>query len=161
MGGVTSNADGTRIAAVVSGGQRWSAYTKEGSNVPPQKLVWTTHSDPNLPDTRDWSIITSSSSGDKLGAAAKDSPLYIGTSNKTTTDDYTWTWKNYTSDSNGDSLFMKWAAITSNVAGDMMVAVVNGGYIYTYNEANDEWSPTATKNTWVSVSASDDGRVLG
>ena len=43
----------------------------------------------------------------------------------------------------------------------MMIAVVNGGYIYTYNEANDVWSPTATENSWVSISASDDGRVLG
>ena len=66
----------------MSGGQIWSAYTKEGSNIPPQKLVWMTHSDSYLPGTRDWSIITSSSSGDKLGAAAEDSPLYIGTSNK-------------------------------------------------------------------------------
>ena len=60
----------------------WSAYTKEGSNIPPQKLVWTIHSDPDQPGTRNWCAIISSSSGDKLGVAAEDSPLFIGTSNK-------------------------------------------------------------------------------
>ena len=83
-----------------------------------------------------------------------DNPL------QTVTDDYTWTWQNYTVDNSGNSLIQKWTAIASNVAGDRMAAVVNGGYIYTYYEENDVWSPTSTVNTWVSISSSDDGRVL-
>ena len=39
-----------------------------------------------------------------------------------------------------------------------MVAVVNGGNIYTYFE--NVWTSTASVNTWVSISGSDDGLVL-
>ena len=70
-----------RIAAVVYGAYVWTAYTKEGSNIPPQRLVWTTHSSAYQPGTQNWCAITSSSSGDKLGLLAENGPLYIGTSN--------------------------------------------------------------------------------
>ena len=71
-----------RIAAVVYGAEVWTGHTNEGSNIPPQKLVWTTHSDALEIGTQNWVAITSSNSGDKLGLLAEDGALYIGTSNK-------------------------------------------------------------------------------
>ena len=53
-----------------------------------------------------------------------------------------------------------WRAIASSSDGDKLVAVVNGGQIYTSTDAGVTWTPRETNRAWISVSSSSDGMNL-
>ena len=110
-GSITSSADGSKLAAVVNGGQ---IYTSTDSGV-----TWTEQNSGSRP----WGSITSSADGSKLAAADRYGPNYQGGQIYTSTDSgVTWT---------ADGGNRRWSSITSSADGSKLAAVEEGGQIYT------------------------------
>jgi len=101
---ITSSADGTKLAAVVDGGQ---IYTSSDSGV-----TWTARE-----SSRNWRSITSSADGTKLAAIVYGGQIYTSTDSGVT-----WTAR----ESNRN-----WQSITSSADGAKLAATVWGGQIYT------------------------------
>ena len=54
----------------------------------------------------------------------------------------------------------KWNGIASSANGSKLVAIVDGGFIYTSTDAGDTWTERASINTWSSITSSSDGVYL-
>jgi hypothetical protein len=115
--GVTSNAAGDKLAAVVGGGY---IYTSVNGG-----LNWTERTGAG---SLNWSSIASDSTGDKLVATVLGG--YIWTS---TDGGATWSTK---SNSSGSA---QWKAVASSSLGDKLVAVTATRYIYTSVNGGTSW----------------------
>ena len=154
---VTSSTDGSRVAAVASNEYLYTAITQEGANVPPQKMVWTVHDSDVNPGRHNWCTIDCSSSGARVAAAVKNGLVYIGDSTyDAVAEVWSWSWTNCSSHPGEQN----WADLTLNGDGSRLVAVVNGGYIYAYEQNTDTWTQLGHKGNWVSVSGSSSGLIL-
>jgi hypothetical protein len=114
---------------------------------------WTRHSSV-FGGANEWSSIASSSNGWYLVAAQGmntdgDGRIYIGEF-----DGDTWSWTL----SNAPNL--NWTAVASSYSGMKLVAVANGGNIYTSTDAGVNWTARDSAREWVSVASSSDGSVL-
>jgi len=119
---LASSADGNRLLATASGGQ---VYLSVDAGV-----TWTSTVQPALGA---WSCAASSADGSRLAIAYGDtSPGHISTSS-----DSGATWLQQTSSTNA-----MWTGIASSANGSKLVAVANGGYIFTSAQGN-----TTTGNT--------------
>ena len=138
--GVASSADGTKLAAVASGGNIWTS-SDYGAN-------WTSRATTKL-----WSGITSSTDGAKLAAVVNSG------NNIWTSSDYGLNWAGVTVGA-GTNL---WNSITSSADGSKLAAVVYGGNIWTSSDSGATWtehtSIGATKD-WSDITSSADGSSL-
>jgi len=130
---ITSSSDGTRLAAVVNGGQ---IYTSTDSGV-----TWTARE-----SNRFWQSITSSSDGTRLAAVVTGGQIYTSTNSGVN-----WTAR----DSN-----LGWESITSSADGTRLAAVVWGGQIYTSTDSGVTWTARESNRSWQSITSSADGTRL-
>jgi hypothetical protein len=172
---VASSADGSRLAAVVFGGQiyistnagaSWTARDRDrnwvavASSSDGSKLVAQeyggqiyTSSDSGANWTaqsgsgsRNWTSVASSSDGSKLVAAVEVGQIYTSTDSGVN-----WT----AHESNRD-----WTAVASSSDGSKLVAVAYGGQIFTSTDTGANWTPRANVRQWTSVASSADGSKL-
>jgi len=146
---ITSSADGTKLAAVVSGGGIW-ASVNSGTN-------WFQCNAPSA----QWSSITSSTNGMNL-AAANESDTY-GSGVWTSSDAGT-NWG--LTGAPGEY----WQSIASSADGTKLAAVINGGGIWTsVNSGTNwvqvtppaaDWVSTMTTSYWHCIASSSDGTKL-
>jgi cysteine-rich repeat protein len=170
---ITSSSDGTKLAAVVDGGQ---IYTSTVSGV-----TWTARE-----SNRNWFSITSSSDGSKLAAVEDGGQIYTSTDSGVS-----WTaresnryWSSITSSSDGTKLAAvvwggqiytsadsgvtwtargssrDWRSITSSSDGTKLAAVEEGGQIYTSTDSGATWTARESNRTWYSITSSSDGTKL-
>ncbi len=137
---ITSSSDGTKLAAVINGGDIWTSTTSGAT--------WT---DQTAAGSRSWRSITSSSDGTKLAAVA-DSGGDIWTS---TTSGATWTDQTAAGS-------RSWKSITSSSDGTKLAAVVLGGDIWTSTTSGATWTDetAAGSQNWYSITSSSDGTKL-
>jgi photosystem II stability/assembly factor-like uncharacterized protein len=136
---ITSDASGTKLAAVVYGGYIYTS-TDSGN-------TWVQKTSDAV---RNWYSITSDASGTKLAAVVYGGYIY-------TSIDSGDTWVQKTSDATRN-----WRSITSSADGIKLAAVVYPGYIYTSIDSGDTWvqkTSDATRN-WRSITSSADGTKL-
>lgn len=134
---IASSADGTRLAAVVSGG---GIYTSTNSGA-----TWT----PTSAAIARWYSIASSADGTRL-AAVQGEGGYICTS---TNSGATWT-------TNFSAPNELWMSIASSADGTRLVAGAWQG-IYTSTNSGGDWTPTSTPGVfWYAVASSADGMRL-
>jgi len=112
---ITSSADGTKLAATVSGGYIYTSINSGGAWA--QKTSDTTLA---------WRSITSSADGTKLAAVVYNGYIYTSTDSGNT-------WVQKTSDTT-----RYWLSITSSADGAKLTAGVYGGYIYTSSAFSSE-----------------------
>jgi hypothetical protein len=138
---ITSSADGSKLAAVVQGGQ---IYTSSDSGV-----TWAARE-----SSRDWGSITSSADGSKLAAVVRGYPAG-GRIYTSTNSGVTWTARETN---------RMWFAITCSADGTKLAAVDYGypvgGRIYTSTNAGASWTARATNRTWSAITSSADGSKL-
>ena len=135
---IASSAYGTKLAAVVYGGQ---IYTSTDSGV-----SWTARmTDAN----RNWQCIASSADGTKL-AAGVNSAGQIYTS---TDSGVTWTAQAGAGSNN-------WQSIASSDNGTKLAAVAYPGKIYTSTDSGVTWTARASTLGWQSIASSADGTNL-
>ena len=178
---ITSSADGTKLAAVVSGG---SIYTSTDSGA-----TWT---EQTAAGSRDWISITASADGTKLAAVVGVGSIYTSTDSGATWTEQTAAgsryWYSITSSADGTKLAAVayggsiytstnsgttwtqqtaagsryWTSITSSADGTKLAAVVDGGYIYTSTNSGATWTEqtAAGSRYWISITASADGTKL-
>jgi len=175
---VASSTDGTKLVALVSGGQ---IYTSTDSGV-----TWTPRD-----SSRTWSSVASSTDGTKLVAAVSGGQIYTSTDSGAT-----WTprdssrgWFSVASSSDGTKLVavdgfgsgsggqihtstdsgvtwaadgssQDWSSVASSADGSKLVAVVNGGQIYTFTDSDATLTPRESNRSWRSVASSADGSKL-
>jgi hypothetical protein len=139
---ITSSSDGTKLAAVVSGGYIYTS-TDSGAS-------WTERQ-PTTGVTRGWTSITSSSDGTKLAAVVWGSD-YIYTS---TDSGVTWTART-------GSGSRSWYSIASSSDGTKLVAGTNKDYIYTSTDSGVTWTARtgSGSRSWYSIASSSDGTKL-
>ena len=114
---LASSADGNRLLATASGGQVYLSVDAGAT--------WTATSQPTIGAA--WSCAASSADGSRLAIAYADTASgYISTSS-----DSGATWLQRTSSTN-----VSWSGIASSANGSKLVAVVNGGYLYTSSQGN-------------------------
>ncbi|MBK8039613.1 MAG: choice-of-anchor D domain-containing protein [Verrucomicrobiaceae bacterium] len=181
---ITSSADGSKLAAVVYGGQ---IYTSTDSGV-----TWMARE-----SNRDWLAITSSADGSKLAAVNDGGQIYTSTDSGVT-----WTaresdrsWSSITSSADGSKLAAvisrpavaagdpgvpgqiytstdsgvtwtardsarAWTSITSSADGSKLAAVVDDGQIYTSTDSGVTWTARESDRNWFSITSSADGSKL-
>ena len=137
---ITSSADGTKLAAVVSGG---SIYTSTDSGA-----TWT---EQTAAGSRDWISITASADGTKLAAAV----AYGGSIYTSTDSGATWTQQTAAGS-------RYWVSITASADGTKLAAVVRNGSIYTSTDSGATWTEqtAAGSREWQSIASSADGTRL-
>ncbi len=137
---VSSSSDGTKLAAVVSGGYIYTS-TDSGNN-------WTQRT---TAGSRSWTSIASSSDGTKLAAVVFNGG-YIYTS---TDSGATWTEQT-------DSGSRSWTSITSSSDGAKLAATALGGYIYTSTDSGVTWTEQTGSGVfnWADIVSSSDGAKL-
>jgi hypothetical protein len=137
---ITSSSDGTKLAAVVSGGYIYTS-TNSGAS-------WTAQTASGI---RNWTSITSSSDGTKLAAVVWGSD-YIYTS---TDSGVTWTART-------GSGSRSWYSIASSSDGTKLVAGTNKDYIYTSTDSGVTWTARtgSGSRSWYSIASSSDGTKL-
>jgi photosystem II stability/assembly factor-like uncharacterized protein len=174
---IASSSDGSRLAAVVDGGQ---IYISEdfGTN-------WTARE-----SVRDWKSITSSSDGSRLAAVA--ATVFLGGQIYISEDSGTnWTAREsvgdlakiasssdgsrlvavvlggqiYISEDSGTNWAAResvrdWSGIVSSSDGSRLAAVVSGGQIYISEDSGTNWTARESVRSWTSISSSADGRRL-
>ena len=136
---ITSSADGTKLVAVVGGGD---IYTSTNSGV-----TWT---DQTAAGYRGWEGNTSSADGTKLAAISYRGDIYTSTDSGAT-------WIDQTSAGSRN-----WNSITSSADGTKLVAVVGDGDIYTSADSGATWNDrtAAGSRNWNSITSSSDGKKL-
>jgi len=170
---VASSADGTKLVAVVLGGQ---IYTSTDSGV-----SWTARE-----NNRNWYSVASSSDGTKLVAVVVGGQIYTSTDSG-----LSWTaretnrnWYSVASSSDGTKLAAvvyngqiytstdsglswtarensrNWLGVASSSDGTKLVAVESGGYIYTSTNSGVTWTARENGRNWYSVASSSDGTKL-
>lgn len=148
--GITSSADGTKLAAVAYNSQ---IYVSSDSGV-----TWNVST--SSPSTY-WRSITSSASSTnpsidgKYLAAVQSTPTYGG--QIYTSSDFGVTWTLSTSTSN-----VQYYSITSSADGTSLAAVAWGGKIYTSSDSGGTWnvSTSSLSANWYSITSSADGKRL-
>jgi hypothetical protein len=171
---VASSSDGTKLAAVVDGGQIYTSIDS-GVSWSPQET------------NRSWSGIASSSDGTKLVAVVSGGQIYTSTNSGVswTARDSNRAWKAVASSSNGTNLAAvagggqiylstdsgvswtatesnrNWSDVTSSDAGTELAAVVNGGQVYVSTDSGVSWTATESNRNWSAVAFSGDGSRLG
>ena len=180
---ITSSYDGTKLAAVVSGGYIYTS-TDSGAN-------WTERT---VAGSRDWRSITSSYDGKNLAAIILSGYIYTSTDSGETWIERTGAgsgiWNSITSSSGGQYLAAAssygvkdyghistsnntgatwseridagrrtWSSITSSSDGNKLAAVVSGGYIYTSTDYGATWTgrTDAGSRGWRTITSSTDG----
>ena len=137
---VASSADGSKLAALVSGGQ---IHTSTDSGV-----TWTAHE-----SNRNWVSVASSADGSKLVAVV--AAVTIGASGGqiyTSTDSgMTWTAR---------ESVRNWSWVASSADGSKLVATELAGPIYTSTDSGVTWTPRDSSRRWNSVASSADGSRL-
>jgi photosystem II stability/assembly factor-like uncharacterized protein len=131
--GIASSSDGTKLAAVVRGGQ---IYTSTDSGV-----TWTARA-----SSQNWYSIASSSDGTKLVAVDYGGKIYTSTDSGVT-------WTPRASNQN-------WWTIASSSDGTKLVAVVYNGQIYTSTDSGVTWTARATSQYWTCIASSSNGTKL-
>ena len=171
--GVASSSDGTKLVAVVSGGQ---IYTSTDSGV-----SWTARE-----SNRNWTGVASSSDGTKLVAVVSNGFLYTSTDSGVswTNTNFTRNWIRVASSSDGTKLVAvvpngqihtstdsgvnwmmresnrNWYSVASSSDGTKLVAVVIGGKIYTSTDSGVNWTARESDRSWIGVASSSDGTKL-
>jgi hypothetical protein len=142
---ITSSSDGTKLAAVVSGGYIYTS-TDSGAS-------WTERTSAGL---REWQSITSSSDGTKLAAVDIYGSSFTGGYIYTSTD----SGSSWTERTSAGSRY--WQFITSSSDGTKLAAVVRNGYIYTSTDSGSSWTERtgSGSRTWYSIASSSDGTRL-
>ena len=137
---ITSSADGSKLAAVVSGGDIWTS-TDGGA-------TWTDRSSAGV---REWASIASSADGSKLAAVDAGSFGNIWTS---TDGGATWT-------DRSSAGAREWQSIASSADGSKLAAVASGD-IWTSTDGGATWidRSSAGSRTWASITSSADGSKL-
>ena len=170
---VASAADGTKLVAVVSGGQiytssdlgatwtpretsqNWKSVASSADGTKLVAVVWGggiyTSSDSGETWTpresaQDWTSVASSADGTKLVAVVYPGPIY-------TSSDSGLTWTLH-------EIYQDWQAVASSADGAKLVAVVYGGQIYTSTNSGATWTPRGSHQDWWSVASSADGTKL-
>ncbi len=131
--GVASSSDGTKLVAVVSGGQ---IYTSTDSGV-----NWTARE-----SNRSWADVASSSDGTKLVAVVSGGQIYTSTDSGVS-----WTAR----ESN-----RIWDGVASSSDGTKLVAVVFSGQIHTSTDGGLNWTARESNRNWDDVASSSDGTKL-
>ena len=136
---IASSSDGSKLAAVVSGG---SIYTSSDSGA-----TWT---EQTAAGSRNWTSIASSSDGSKLAAVVLGGSLYASSDSGAT-----WTERTTAGSRN-------WRSIASSSDGSKLAAVVSGGSIYTSSDSGATWTEqtAAGSRNWRSIASSSDGSKL-
>ena len=136
---IASSSDGSKLAAVVSGG---SVYTSSDSGA-----TWT---EQTAAGSRYWQSIASSSDGTKLAAVAYGGSIY-------TSSDSGATWTEQTAAGSRN-----WYSIASSSDGSKLAAVVYGGSVYTSSDSGATWTEqtAAGSRNWYSIASSSDGSKL-
>ena len=130
---VASSADGTKLAAVIYGGQ---IYTSSDSGA-----TWTAHA-----ISQQWASVTSSADGTKLVAVVYGGQIY-------TSSDSGATWTAHASNQN-------WFLVACSADGAKLVAAVQGGQIYTSSDSGVNWTARASSQYWTGLASSADGTRL-
>ncbi len=130
---VASSSDGTKLVAVVNGGQ---IYTSADSGV-----NWTARA-----TSQNWQSVASSSDGTKLAAVVNGGQIYTSTDSGVT-----WT---------PTATSQNWQSVASSSDGTKLAAVVNGGQIYMSTDSGATWTPTATTQSWHAITSTSDGTKL-
>jgi hypothetical protein len=132
-GGIASSADGSKLVAVVDGGQIFTS--------PNFGATWTARE-----STRFWQNVASSNDGTKLIAAAFNGQLYTSTDSGVT-----WTPR---------ETARQWVDVASSADGTKLAAVVFGGQIYTSTDSGATWTPRQNARNWGNIVSSADGMKL-
>ena len=171
--GVSSSADGTKLAGFVQNGQ---VYTSADSGV-----TWTARE-----TNRFWSSIASSADGTKLVAVVYGGQVYTSVDSGVT-----WTprdsnrsWQSVASSADGSKLVAaefpgqvytstdygvtwvahdssrRWRSVTSSADGTRLAATVDGGQIYTSNNGGQTWTAHYSSLSWGVIASSADGSRL-
>lgn len=131
--GLTSSADGTRLAGVayspfptniylsVNGGATWASKGPE----------------------RYWQAVTCSADGTRLLACTYEGPLYTSSDSGAT-----WTPRETN---------RRWGSVASSADGWKLVAAVSGGQLYTSSDGGASWVARDTLRSWRAVVSSADG----
>jgi hypothetical protein len=135
---VASSADGSKLVAVVEGGQ---IYTSTNSGV-----SWTPRESNRL-----WQSVASSADGTKLVAVVGGGGRFGGQIYTSADSGVIWT------PHENNRL---WTSVASSVDGRKLVAVVGGGLIYTSTNSGVSWIPREGNRAWISVASSADGTKL-
>ena len=131
---VASSADGTKLAACVSGDQ---IYTSTDSGT-----TWTARA-----SSQQWLSVASSADGTKLVACVDGGQIYTSADSGAT----------WTARLSGDQ---GWSSVASSADGTKLVACVDGGQIYTSVDSRAPWTARASTQNWFSVACSADGTKL-
>ena len=134
---ITSSLDGTKLTAVVFGGNIWRSSDSGTS--------WTI-----VGTEKSWSDITSSSDGKILTAVALMHGIWRSIDSGTT---WTWVLKK----------LKLWKSITSSSDGTKLAAVVINGHIWTSVDAGSTWTEdTSVGDTkkWSLITSSHNGKIL-
>ena len=131
--GITSSADGAKLAAVASSDYIYVS-TDSGSTWTPRE------------SSRSWQAITSSADGVKLAAVVNGGQIYISADSGVT-----WIPRESA---------RAWQAITSCADGSKLAAVVNGGQIYTSSDSGVTWISRESAKSWSAIASSSDGAKL-
>jgi photosystem II stability/assembly factor-like uncharacterized protein len=131
---VASSLDGSKLVAVVLGGQIYTSLDSGGTWIPRES-------------GRNWYSVASSADGSKLVAVVAISGQ-IWTS---TDSGATW---------NPRDSARNWFAVASSADGSKLVAVVNGGQIWTSTDSGATWNPRDSARNWIAVASSADGSKL-
>ncbi len=172
---VATSADGTRLVALVNGGQ---LYTSTDSGV-----TWTPRE-----SIRNWFAVTSSADGTRLAAVVNAGLIYTSTDSGVnwTPRESVRSWRDIGSSADGTRLVAivisgrihtstnsgvtwteqlgsptaNWRGVTSSADGTRLAAVVQGGQIYTSTDSGVTWTARETARTWFSIASSADGTRL-
>jgi hypothetical protein len=130
---VASSADGSKLVAVVYGGQIYTS-TDYGISWMPRET------------SRQWSGVASSADGTKVVALEMAGQIYTSIDSGAT-----WTPR----ESN-----RYWRSVASSADGSKLVATVDTGRIYTSTDSGETWTPRQVNRWWSSVASSTDGSKL-
>ena len=173
--GIASSDDGTKLVAVVEGGQ---IFTSTDSGV-----TWTARESNRL-----WRSVASSSDGTKLVAVVSEQYIYTSTDSGVTWVQrvFLGSWYGVASSSDGTKLvatdsqpgqiststdsgvtwtvqssgYRNWRVVASSSDGTKLVAVVRGGQIYTSTNSGVTWTARESSRLWYGAASSSDGTKL-
>jgi len=179
---LAASADGTKLAAVVSGGLVYSS--RDGGR------SWTER-DPGNRGNQIWSAIASSADGTKLAAAVSGGKIHTSTDGGavwTPRGDQNRAWIAIASSADGTKLAAavkggpihtsgdggatwterkplgeegrNWTALASSADGMGLAAVIEGGWICTSTDGGATWTAREQARNWVAIVSSADGTKL-
>jgi hypothetical protein len=130
---IASSADGTKLAAVESGGPIYTS-TDSGQN-------WTARE-----SNRRWQSIASSADGSKLAVVVNGGQIYTSTDSG----------QNWTARETD----RYWIAIASSADGSKLAATLSYGQIYTSSDSGANWTARENTREWGPIASSADGTKL-